>query len=62
MIKNDLNNREEEILIEAETYFNDINYKETLLKEIEDLLGQKLSLEKPKKQKLMIIIIKYPCL
>ena len=49
MIKNDLNNREEEILIEAETYFNDINYKETLLKEIEDLLGQKLSLEKPKK-------------
>ena len=48
-LKNDLNNREEEILIEAETYFNDINYKETLLKEIEDLLGQKLSLEKPKK-------------
>ena len=49
-LRNDLNNREEELLQEIETYFNDICCNESLLKEIEDLPNKiQLSLEKGKK-------------
>ena len=49
-LRNDLNNRDEEILQEVETYFNDIYCNESLLKEIMDLPNKiQLSFEKRKK-------------
>ena len=51
-LRNDLNNREEELLQEIETYFNDICCNESLLKEIVDLPNKiELSLEKRKKNR-----------
>ena len=50
VLRNDLNKREEELLLEVENYFNDICCEESLIKEVEDLPNKiNLSLEKGKK-------------